>query len=286
MSWLTDPFAFDFFPRALLAGALVGLMCGTLGVFVVLRRMSYIGHGLSQSVLGGVAVALLLEQGVYVGAAGATLLAALAINWVGRRRGLHPDAAIGIVSTAMFAAGVVVISANRGLAVNLPNLLFGNVLGVGAGDIAVLAVVALLLAAALFVFYKPLVFATFDPAVASAHGVRAGAMELVFNVATAAVVVVSVRVVGVLLIAAAVVVPAAVGRLMTRSFGPLLATGAGVGVVTAVVGLFVSYHGNVASGPSIVLTGTVVFVVAALVTSMSAGSAVRRARRQYARPHA
>jgi ABC-type Mn2+/Zn2+ transport system permease subunit len=282
MSWLTDPFAFAFFPRALLAGALVGLMCGTLGVFVVLRRMSYIGHGLSQSVLGGVAVALLLGQGVYVGAAGATLLAALAINWVGRRRGLHADAAIGIVSTAMFAAGVVVISTNRGLAVNLPNLLFGNVLGVGTGDIAVLAVVAVLLAATLFVFYKPLVFATFDPAVASAHGVRAGAMEIVFNIATAAVVVVSVRVVGVLLIAAAVVVPAAVGRLVTRSFGPLLATGAGVGVVTAVVGLFLSYHVNVASGPAIVLTGTVVFAVAALATSLSAGSAVRRARREYA----
>jgi ABC-type Mn2+/Zn2+ transport system permease subunit len=99
-------------------------------------------------------------------------------------------------------------------------------------------------------------------------------------------VVVSVRVVGVLLIAAAVVVPAAVGRLLTRSFGPLLATGAGVGVATAVVGLFVSYHGNVASGPSIVLTGTAVFAVAAVITSLSTGSAVRRARREYAPPAA
>ena len=282
MNWILDPFEFAFFPRALLAGVLVGAMCGALGVFVILRRMSYIGHGLSQSVLGGVAISLLLGQGVYVGAIGATLLSALAINWVGRRRGLHADAGIGIVSTAMFAAGVVVISANRNLSVNLNNLLFGNVLGVAPSDIVVLVAVAAAVAAGLMMLYKPLVFTTFDPTGASAQGVRTGLMEIVFNVATAAVVVVSVRVVGVLLIAAAIVVPAAATRLLARSFGPLLIGSTLLGAVTALVGLYISYYANTASGPSIVLTATAVFVAVATVTAISASTVTRRARRTHA----
>ena len=282
MNWLTAPFEFAFFPRALIAGALVGAMCGALGVFVVLRRMSYIGHGLSQSVLGGVAVALLLGQGVYVGAAAATLLSAFAINWVGLRRGLHADAGIGIVSTAMFAAGVVVISANRDLEVNLNNLLFGNVLGVTPSDVLVLAVVAAVVTAGLFLLYKPLLFTTFDQAVASAQGVRTGAMEVAFNVATAAVVVVSVRVVGVLLIAAALVIPASATRLVARSFGPLLVGSSLLGSAAAVVGLYASYYANTASGPSIVLTGTAVFVFVAAGSALTASATTRRARRSHA----
>lgn len=282
MNWILGPFEFAFFPRALLAGVLVGAMCGALGVFVILRRMSYIGHGLSQSVLGGVAISLLLGRGVYAGAVGATLLSALAINWVGRRRGLHADAGIGIVSTAMFAAGVVVISANRDLSVNLNNLLFGNVLGVAPSDLVVLVAVATTLAVGLVMLYKPLVFATFDPIGASAQGVRTGLMEIVFNVATAAVVVVSVRVVGVLLIAAAIVVPAAASRLLARSFGPLLVGSTVLGAVTAVVGLYISYHANTASGPSIVLTSAAVFAAVATITAISASTVSRRARRRHA----
>jgi ABC-type Mn2+/Zn2+ transport system permease subunit len=278
VSWITAPFEFAFFPRALLAGTLVGAMCGSLGVFVVLRRMSYIGHGLSQSILGGVAVALLVGQGLYVGAAAATLLSAVLINWVGRRPGLHTDAGIGIVSTAMFALGVVVLSANRGLEVNMSNLLFGNVLGVTNTDLAVLGVVAAAVAAMLFVLFKPLVFATVDLEVASAHGVRTTAMEIAFNAATAAVVVVSVRVVGVLLIAAALVVPAAAARLVMRSFGPLVAVAALTGAAASLVGLYVSYYANLASGPSIVLTATAAFAVVAAVTTGTASFAHRRAR--------
>lgn len=285
MSWITAPFEFGFFPRALLAGVLVGAMCGALGVFVILRRMSYIGRGLSQSVLGGVAVALLVGQGLYVGAAAATVLSALLISWVGRQPGLHTDAGIGIVSTAMFALGVVVLSANRGLEVNMSNLLFGNVLGVAATDLLILAAVAATIAAALIILFKPLVFTTVDTDVASAHGVRTSAMEAFYNLAVAGAVVVSVCVVGVLLIAAALVVPAAAARLLTRSFGPLIALAAFIGTASSVVGLYVSYYANLASGPSIVLTATTVFAAVAATTAAKTTVAHRRARRDHAARH-
>lgn len=266
-AWLTDPFAFTFFARAMIAGVLVGAMCGALSVFVVLRRMSYIGHGLAHAVLGGVAVGLVLGQGVYVGAVAATLLAALLIERISRRPGLHPDAAIGVVTTAIFALGVMTLSVSPGR-VNLEAVLFGNVLGVGPADLWVAAGVGVLLLATLVVAYKRLVFATFDPEVAGVHGVRVGRSELVFNLLTAAVVVASVRVLGVLLIAAAVVVPGAFARLVSRSLGAMLGIATVVGVAGSMVGLYASYHADVPSGPAIVLTATLVFLVGFVVTSV------------------
>lgn len=276
-AWLTEPFAYAFFTRAVVAGVLIGAMCGALSVFVVLRRMSYIGHGLAHAVLGGVAVAVALGVDLYLGALAATVLAALLIDRVGRRPGLHADAAIGIVTTALFAVGVAVLSITPSR-VNLEGLLFGNVLGVARTDLAVVGVVAAGFTALLVLRYKALVAVTFDPVVAAVHGLPVGRLEVVFNLATAAVVVASVRVLGVLLIAAAVVIPAAVGRLLTRSFGTLLAWGVGVGVGSAVVGLYTSFHVNVPSGPTIVLTGAAAFGAAYLATAVHAVVGRRRAR--------
>lgn len=283
IAWLAEPFAYAFFARALVAGVLIGAMCGALSVFVVLRRMSYIGHGLAHAVLGGVAVGVALGLDLYLGALAATVLAALLIDRVGRRPGLHADAAIGIVTTALFAIGVAVLSITPSR-VNLEGLLFGNVLGVARADLVVVGVVAVAFAGLLVVRYKALVAVTFDPVVAAVHGLPVGRLEVVFNLATAAVVVASVRVLGVLLIAAAVVIPAAVGRLLTRSFGALLAWGVAVGVGSAVVGLYASFHVNVPSGPTIVLTGAAAFVLAYAVTALSAVLGRRRARHQAGAP--
>lgn len=274
---LLEPLGYAFFTRALLAGVLIGALCGALSTFVVLRRMSYIGHGLAHAVLGGVGVGVAFGVDLYIGAAAATVLAALLIDRVGRRPGLHADAAIGIVTTAIFAAGVAVLSIVP-TRVSVEALLFGNILGVDRLDLAVAAGVALVFASVLFLRYKPLVLVTFDPEVARIHGVRAGRLELVFQLLTAAVVVASVRVLGVLLIAAVVVMPAATARLVARSFGVLLSAATLLGLGTSVVGLYGSYHLDVPSGPSIVLTGALAFSLVFVASGLASRYQVRRAR--------
>lgn len=261
---LGDPLAYQFFTRALLAGILVGAACGGISALVVLRRMSYIGHGLAHAVLGGVAVGLALDVHLYVGAAAATVLAALLIDRVGRRRGLHADAAIGIVTTAIFAAGVTALSLLP-RPVNVEALLFGNILGVDRTDLTVAAAVGGVAALLVAVGYKRLVAVTFDAEVARIHGVAAGRYELLINLLVAAVVVVSVQVLGVLLIAAAVVIPAAVARNLLRTFGAIVLAATAIGVVAAVSGLYASYHLDAPSGPTIVLTGAVLYAGSHLV---------------------
>lgn len=264
MNIFSDPFEFAFFGRALLAAVLVGAVTGALGPFVVVRRMAYIGQGLSQSVLGGVGVALVYGAGLYSGAVVATAVATAAI-FVTRRRGVPVDTAIGIVASTMFALGVAVISANRDRRLNITNLLFGNVLGVDRGDIILVGVVALIVASLLFVFYKPLLAATHNPTVAAAHGVRVGMIELLFNVLLALAVITALQVLGVLLVAATLLLPAATASLVFGSFGRLMLMSITLGVVSAVVGLYLSYYHDIASGPAIVLTGAAVFAIVAVV---------------------
>ena len=271
---LAEPFSYAFFARAMLAGVLVGALCGALSVPIVLKRMSYVGHGLAHSVLGGVAVGVALGADLYVGAVVATVVSAILIDRVAARRGLHHDAAIGIVTTAAFALGIAVLAVVP-TRLNLEAVLFGNILGVDGRDLAVTAGVALLATVVLFATYKRLVLVVFDPEVAAVHGVPVRRIELLLNLLTAAVVVASVRVLGALLIAAAVVLPAAGARLVTRSFAGLVASAVALGTAASVLGLYVSFHLDVPSGPAIVLTGTLGFLVA----YTSSGAAARRARR-------
>jgi ABC-type Mn2+/Zn2+ transport system permease subunit len=277
-AWLVEPLQYAFFGRALLAGVLIGAMCGALSVFVVLRRMSYIGHGLAHAVLGGVAVGVAFGADLYVGALASTILAAVLIDRVTRRRGLHADAAIGIVTTAIFAFGVGTLAVVP-TRVNLEALLFGNILGVAATDLWVAGAVGAAFLVLLLARYKALVFVTFDPEVARVHGIRVERIELLFSLLTAAVVVASVRVLGVLLIAAAVVIPAAVARLVTRSFGAMLALATLLGVVSSLVGLYLSFHVDVPSGPTIVLTGAAVFAITFAATAVAAAMGLARTRR-------
>ena len=263
MNLLLDPFEFEFFGRALLAAVLVGAIAGALGPFVVVRRMAYIGQGLSQSVLGGVGVALVYGAGLYSGAVAATIVATIAI-YLTRRRGVPVDTAIGIVASTMFAAGVAVISANRDRSLNISNLLFGNILGVDRNDLILVAVVVTVVAVVLFVNYKQLLAVTHNPTVAAAHGVRAGWMEVLFNALLALAVVTALQVLGVLLVAATLLLPAATASLAFGSFGRLVMVSIALGVVTAVIGLYISYYHDIASGPAIVLTGAAAFAVGAL----------------------
>jgi len=254
VGWLTDPFtSYAFFGRAMLVLVLAGGICGALGAYVVVRRMSYIAHGLSHAVIGGAAVAAVLKINLLVGAAAWAFLSALLIDRVGRRRGLYPDTAIGIVTTTSFALGIAIISSVRGVRLNLESFLFGSVLGVTEPDLVLAAVVSGVVAAVLVLRYRPLLFTTFDPEVASAHGVPVGRYQTLFALLLTAGIVASMRVLGVLLVAAAVVIPPATARLLTDRFERVLPLAAGLGAASAVPGMYLSWYLDLPSGPAVVL---------------------------------
>jgi ABC-type Mn2+/Zn2+ transport system permease subunit len=260
MSFFTDPLNYEFFRQGLIVATLVGALCGAMGVFIVLRRMSYIGHGLSHAAFGGAVVGYLMGISFFIGAGLWGFLAALLINAAGRRRNIGADAAIGIVTTASFALGVALISKKRTFTRNFEAALFGNILGVSREDIFIIAAVAVTVGLGIFLFYKQLLFTTFDEEIAAVSGVPTRWIETGFALALAATIVASMNIVGVTLIAAAIVIPPSTARLVTQSFGSLLILSTIIGAATGFFGMFVSFEYDIASGAAIVLLGTVVFM--------------------------
>jgi manganese/iron transport system permease protein/iron/zinc/copper transport system permease protein len=267
---LLEPFEFEFFRRALLAAVLVGALTGLIGVYVVLRRMSYIGHGMSHAVFGGAVVGYVAGFNFYVAAGIWGFISALLINQTSRRRQIGADAAIGIVTTASFALGVALISRASSFTRNFDAALFGNLLGVSATDVWVIAAVLAFSAAAVFFLYKQLLFLTFDVEVAPVYGVRAGWVDAVFALVLAATIIASIRILGVTLIAASLVIPPVTARLLTDRFARMLAISTVLGAVLAGAGLYLSYFLDIASGASIVLLSTAVFTVTLLIVSVRA----------------
>ena len=268
MNLVADPLAFEFFRQGLLAATLVGALCGMIGVYVILRKMSYIGHGLSHSVFGGAVVAYVTSINFYVGAGLWGFLSALLINATARRRKIGADAAIGIVTTASFAIGVALISKTRSFTRNFEASLFGNVLGVTPTDLIAVAIVTGLVALFIGLFYKQLLFLTFDPEVAPIYGVRVGLVDSLFALAMAATIVASINVVGVTLIAATLVIPASTARLLTDSFGRMIGYSTLLGAAAGLLGMYVSYWLDVSSGATIVLLEAAVFTVISLVVAL------------------
>lgn len=270
MSWLTHPWSYAFFRNGIIAGSLAGALCGLVGVYVVLRRMSYIGHGLSHAIFGGAVVSYVLQVNFYFWAGLWGVASALLINLVARRRRIGADAAIGIVTTASFALGVALVSRYHSFTTNFDAALFGNILGVTSTQLWVLAGVALATLGVIFLRYRQLLFVTFDPEMADAYGVRSGRIDSLFAVILAATVVSTMQVLGVTLIAATIVVPAVVARLVNDSFGKMLVVAALVGAGCGFVGMYVSFYFDVASGATIVLTCAAVFIVVLAATSLLA----------------
>jgi ABC-type Mn2+/Zn2+ transport system permease subunit len=262
MSILLEPFRYEFFVRGLVVATLAGALCGLVGVYVVLRGMSYIGHGLSHAIFGGAVASYVTSVNFYLGAGVWGLVSVLLINRVARRRTIGADAAIGTVTTASFALGLALISRFGGFTRNFEAALFGNVLGVTLADVLVVAGVALFAGAVVFFGYRQLLFTTFDPEVAEVSGVRTGRVDALLAITLAATITATMTVLGVTLIAAALVIPAVIGRLLTDSFGRMLAISVVVGALSGFVGMYLSFHLNVSSGASVVLTGAALFVVA------------------------
>jgi manganese/iron transport system permease protein/iron/zinc/copper transport system permease protein len=263
-----EPLQFEFFRQGVLASLLVGALCGMLGVYIVLRRMSYIGHGLSHSVFGGAVVGYVASINFYVAAGVWGFLSALAINATARRRRIGADAAIGIVTTASFAVGVALISKTRSFTRNFEAALFGNILGVTPGDLVIVGVVTVGVAAFILLFYKRLLFMTFDVEVAPIYGVNVGLVDSLFALAMAATIVASINVVGVTLIAATLVIPATTARLLTDSFGRMIVLSTIIGALAGLLGMYVSYWLDISSGATIVLLEAAGFLAALLATTL------------------
>ncbi|HEX2180383.1 MAG TPA: metal ABC transporter permease [Actinomycetota bacterium] len=261
MEELLRPFEFEFFRNGLAVATVAGALCGMIGVFVVLRGMSYIGHGLSHAIFGGFAASALIGVNVFVGAGIWGLASALMINRVTRRRSIGSDAAIGVITTASFALGLALIQIFGSPGRNPDAVLFGNVLGVSPADVWLVTGVTVFAAAVIFFQYRPMLFSTFDPEVAAASGVRTGRIDALLMLVLALSILATMNVMGVTLIAAGVVIPAVVARLITSSFARMLPLATAIGGVCGFAGMIASYHLNVASGPTIVLTGALLFTV-------------------------
>jgi manganese/iron transport system permease protein/iron/zinc/copper transport system permease protein len=265
------PFEFEFFRNGIIVATLAGALCGVVGSYVVLRNMSYIGHGLSHAIFGGYAVAALLGINLFLGAGAWGLLAALTIGVIVRSRPIGSDAAIGVVTTAAFAFGLVILQIYGSNGPNADALLFGNVLGVTIADVWLIIGVSICALAFIFLGYRQLLFTTFDAEVAKATGVNTGLIDGLLMVLLSATVISTLNVLGVTLIAASLVVPAVVARMLTDSFARMLILAGVIGAVSGFVGMNASYHLDVASGPTIVLTSAVFFIVA-----FAAGVPLRR----------
>ncbi len=268
METLTAPLAYEFFRHGLIAATLTGALCGLMGVYIVLRRMSYIGHGLSHAIFGGAVVSALMGWNFFLGAGAWGFLSALLIQGTARRRNIGADAAIGIITTASFALGVALISRTRSFAQNFESALFGNILGVTPQDLIAIGGVAAVIAVAIFFAYKQLLFTTFDPEIAPIYGVPTRWVDTAFALGLAATIVVCMNVVGVTLIAAAIVIPPVAARLLTDAFGRLVIISTLLGAACGFAGMFLSYYYDIASGPAIILLAAAAFGLIYLLTTL------------------
>ena len=261
MHTLLEPFQFGFLRHALVVCTFAGALCGLLGVFVTLRGMSYIGHGLSHSIFGGAAICAALSINFFVGAGLWGLASGLAIGRVSRRRIIGSDAAIGVITTASFAFGIALLGFYSRVKRSIEATVFGSVLGVSRADMMVIIAVTAFAVAVVVAFYRKLLFTTFDPEVAEVSGVNIARIDALLMLLLSFAILASMKVLGVTLIAAALVVPAVIARMLTNSFAKMLWLSTLIGGLSGMIGMYLSYHLDVSPGATIVLCGFVVFAV-------------------------
>ena len=255
-----EPFQYDFFVRGMIATGLVGGLCALIGVYIVLRGMAYIGHGLSHAIFGGAVVTYVMSLNYFIGASLWGFLSAILITLTTRKSRIGADAAIGIVTTASLALGIALISRFKTFTRDFDAALFGNILGVTTGDLVAIVVVTFATMLVLFLAYKLFLFATFEPVVARFYGVPTGWVDTLFALLLAATIVVSMQVLGVMLIAAATVIPPVVARLLTDSFRKLVLISTALGTACGLLGIYISWFLDLSSGASVVLLSATVFV--------------------------
>lgn len=258
---LLAPFQHTFMVRGLIASLIVGMICPVLGTYVVLRGMAFFGDALAHIILPGVVIAFLVGWPLAAGALIAGILAALGIGAVSRRTEIKEDTAIGVIFAGAFAMGVALLSTQRSYAVDLTHILFGNLLGVSNADLWLIAGLGSLALLMVFTFYKEFLVLSFDPVLAATLRISAELLQNLLLVLIAVVIVVSIQAVGIALVLAMLVTPAASARMLTRRLPSMMGLGALIGALSSVTGLYISFYANVASGPAVVLVETAIFAI-------------------------
>jgi len=265
IDWLLEPLSYAFMLRGLAAAVLVGIVCAVVGAYVVLRGMAFFGDALSHTILPGVALGYLVSGGardsLFWWALGTAVLAALGIGAVSKQAQVKEDTAIGVIFAGMFALGIALISTVRSYAVDLSHFLFGDVLGVsdrGLWLILIFGGIVLLVIAA---FYKEFLTLSFDPILAATLRLPVGLLENILLTLIAMTIAVSLQTVGVALMVAMLVTPAATAFLLTHRLPVMMALAALIASLSGIIGLYLSYYLSIASGAAIVLTATVIFLL-------------------------
>ena len=268
IDFLLSPLAYDFFVRALVASALVGVACAVIGSFVVLKGMSFIGDAVSHAAFPGIVIAYMLGLPIILGGAVASIVTALGIGALTRRSGLRSDSIIGVLFAGMFALGVALFSSIPNYVGDLFHFLFGDVLGISVADLLALSLLVLILLVVVRILWKELLFATFDPLGAGAAGLPVRRLDDLLLILIAVTIVISLQAVGIVLVVAMITTPAATAQMLVQRFGKMISTAALIGVVSAVAGLYLSYAFDLASGAAIVLIETALFLLVLLLTSL------------------
>ena len=265
MEFIIEPLQYGFMVRGLIAALVVGIVCPVLGAYIVLRGMALFGNALAHAILPGVAIAYLLggsgQTGLFVGGMVAGVVTALGIGAISKG-GIKEDTAIGVIFTGMFALGIAMISTVRSYTVDLTHFLFGDVLGVSAGDLWLITIFGLLVIASIFAFYKEFLVLSFDPMLAKTLRLPDTFLNYLLLLLIAVTIVLSLQTVGIALMSAMLVTPAATAYFLTRRLPIMMVLGATIGAISAVTGLYLSFYVNIASGPAIVLTSTFIFLLA------------------------
>lgn len=262
---IAEILGYGFIQRALVAGSLVAVLCSVLGVFLVLRRLSLIGDGLAHVTFGGVALSLLLGFSpayVTLAAIPFVMLSSLGILKLTERARVYGDAAIGIVSSLGIACGIVLASVSGGFNVDLFSYLFGNILAVGTYDLLIAAVLFIIVMLVVAFFYRDLFAITFDEELAKSSGVRTETINVVLVLLTSMTVVLAMKVVGIMLISALLILPAVSALQVSRSFLSTLLASCCFAMVSVVVGIFGSFVLNLPTGGTIVLINLILFILA------------------------
>ena len=268
MNILLEPLQYDFIVRALMAAVIVGVVCSILGVYIVLRGMAFLGDAMAHTILPGVVVAFLLGWPLAVGALIMGMLTALGIGALTERTALKEDTAIGVIFAGLFALGVAMLSLRGNYSIDLAHFLFGNLLGVSSADLILTATLGSAVLLFIFLFYKEFLVLSFDPLLAETLRLPTRFLNYLLLILIAVTIVVALQVVGVALMLAILVTPAATASFLTRRLPSMMAVSAVIGVFSGVVGVYASYYLNIASGPAVVLVATLIFLIVLAATAV------------------
>lgn len=261
MEFVNALMQYNFLQKALLTSIIVGIICGVIGCFIILRGMALMGDAISHAVLPGVALSYMFGINFFFGAVFTGVLTAVGIGYVSQNSRIKNDSAIGIIFTAAFAAGIILITLMKS-STDLYHILFGNVLAVRSSDMWTTVGIGIFILAAVYLFYKELLVSSFDPTMSAAYGLPTRAIHYFLMTLLTMVTVASLQTVGIVLVVAMLITPAATAYLLTDRLWVMLYLSAAFGVISAVVGLFFSYVHNLASGAAIVIVATVLFGLA------------------------